>query len=114
MTAWVTTPGKRMLNASLTARSSTPSTAAKARLATGLAIMRIEIHRPRPRPTKTAGIANPQPLIPGRAQMPAAARTVTRNEMPVLVTTSSIVMYLTVDRAYGDGAAYGSAWAGGP
>src|SRR4051812_21192416 len=33
---------------------------------------------------------------------------------PVLVTTSSIVMYRVVVAAYGDGAAYGSYWVGAP
>src|ERR1700712_4873797 len=73
---------------------------------------------PRTNATSSAGIASPQPVVPGSAQTRAAAATVTRNEMPVLVTTSSIVMYLTSLRAYGDGAvygeAYGSVWGGGP
>ena len=34
--------------------------------------------------------------------------------MPVLVTTSSIVMYRVVVAAYGYGAAYGSYWVGAP
>src|SRR3954462_5672942 len=61
-----------------------------------------------------AGMARPQPVVPGSAQTPAAASTVTMNVMPVLVTTSSIVMYRVVVAAYGDGAAYGSAWVGAP
>src|SRR5947209_19644627 len=103
-----------MLNASLIAPRNTPSTAAYASVAAGLAIIRNEMNRPIPRPTKTAGSARPQPVVPGRAQVPAAKSTVTRNERPVLVTTSSIVMYLVADRAYGDGAAYGSVGAGAP
>ena len=51
-----------------------------------------EITRPSTRPTRIAGSARPQPVVPGSAQTAAAASTVTRNVMPVLVTTSSIVM----------------------
>src|SRR5215204_4677265 len=61
----------------------------------------------------TAGRARPAPEKPGRAHVSAAVTTMTRNETPVLLTTSSIVMYCVVDGAYGDGAAYGS-WVGAP
>src|SRR3978361_2393093 len=114
MTAWVTIPGKRALNASDTAPRQTPSTAAVSVGPGGLANIRKEMTRPRTKPTRTAGIGKPQPVVPGSAHTAAAARTVTRNEMPVLVTTSSIVMYLTALRAYGDGAEYGSVWVGAP
>ena len=83
-------------------------------MATGFAIALNEITRPRIRPTNTAGRARPQPVVPGRAQTPAAASTVTMKVRPVLVTTSSIVMYRVVVAAYGDGAAYGSYWVGAP
>src|SRR4051812_14195467 len=61
-----------------------------------------------------AGMARPQPVVPGSAQTPAAASTVTMKVTPVFVTTSSIVMYRVVVAAYGDGAAYGSYWVGAP
>ena len=41
---------------------------------------------------RIAGSASAIPTLPGRAQVAAAARTVTTKVMPVLVTTSSIVM----------------------
>jgi hypothetical protein len=44
-------------------------------------------------------------MVPGSAHTPAAVRTVTRKVTPVLVTTSSIVMYCVLVAAYGDGAA---------
>jgi hypothetical protein len=70
----------------------TPYSAPYASVATGLAICLNEITSPSTKATSTAGSARPQPVWPGIAQTSAAARTVTRNETPVLVTTSSIVM----------------------
>jgi hypothetical protein len=61
-------------------------------VAAGLAIALNEITRPSTRPISSAGSARPHPVEPGSAQTAAAARTVTMNVMPVLVTTSSIVM----------------------
>src|SRR3954462_11565858 len=70
--------------------------------------------RPSTKATSTAGRAKPQAACPGSAHTAAAARAVTRKEMPVLVTTSSIVRYRVVVAAYGDGAEKGAHWAGAP